>query len=113
MKAYICPQCGGYINRAKMICEYCGTQFREEINEIKIVAYHPGVHTLGAEVVIPTEYIRHDPEEMRKFVIHEMARKYAEELTPFIDVEMYDRTIRDETIFRSRLRVVGTNYRFG
>ena len=41
------------MNRVKMICEYCGTQFREDKNEIRIMAYQPGIHTLQACAVVP------------------------------------------------------------
>lgn len=27
LNPYICPQCGGQVNRERMICEYCGTNF--------------------------------------------------------------------------------------
>lgn len=113
MKPYICPQCGGQVNRAKMICEYCGTQFREEHNEIRVVAYHPGVHTLGASVTLDKEMVALSPKEAAEYAIRHMAQKFADGIAQFMDVRTMDMPITNEVVFASRLRVIDSGYRFG
>lgn len=112
MKPYICPQCGGQVNRAKMVCEYCGTQFREERNEIRVVAYNPRVHTLGAEVKIPKEYIDQSPKEIAEYTIRRLAQEFADGIAQFMEVQTIDEPKTCETFFRARLRVLDSGYRF-
>lgn len=112
MKPYICPQCGGQVNRAKMICEYCGTQFREEHNEIRVVAYNPRVHTLGANVTIPKEYAIRSPKEMSEYAIHRLAQEFADGIAQFMEVQTMDEPKTNEILFQARLRVLDSGYRF-
>ena len=47
LKPYVCKHCGGRINVAKMVCEYCGTQYADDsLRRIKIETVHPGQHTI-------------------------------------------------------------------
>ena len=112
MKPYICPQCGGQVNRAKMICEYCGTRFQEENNVVRLMAYRPGVHTLQACVRIPEDEAMMSPKEMSEFAIRNMAEQFAEGIAQFMEVQT-DYDPKDfERIFRARLRVLDGGYRF-
>lgn len=112
MKPYICPQCGGTINRVKMICEYCGTQFREERNEIRVVAYNPRIHTLGTNLVLPSEVIDSSPKEMSEYAIRRLAQEFADGIAQFMEVQTMHEPIRNEVLFRARLRVLDSGYRF-
>ena len=112
MKPYICPQCGGQVNRAKMICEYCGTMFQEERNEIRVVAYTPLVHTLGANVAIQKEYAVKSPKEMSEYAIRRLAQQFADGIAQFMEVRTMDDPITDTVMFQSRLRVLDSEYRF-
>lgn len=111
LKPLICPQCGGEINRARMICEYCGTTFAEENNVVKIVAYHPGVHTLGAVVDIPQEWALKNPTEAAEFAIREMAKKFAAGIAQFMDVRTMDDPVTLSVRFGGKLRVLESGYR--
>lgn len=112
MKPYICPQCGGTVDRVRLICEYCGTQFKEDNNVIRVVAYRPGVHVLSSSVVIPKEYIVREPEEMAKYAIEEMAKKFASGIAQFMDVGTTEEPFEQNVVFRSRLRVLDGAERF-
>lgn len=112
MKPYICPQCGGQVNRAKMVCEYCGTQFQEENRGIKIVAYHPGVHTLGANVTVPKEYATLSPKEASEMAIRRLVNEFADGIAQFMEVKATNEPITDSVEFRARLRVLDSGYRF-
>ena len=112
MKPYICPQCGGTINRVKMVCEYCGTQFREEHNEIRVVAYNPRVHTLGANVTIPKEYAIRSPKEMSEYAIRRLAQEFADGIAQFMEIKATNEPITNSVEFRARLRVLDSGFRF-
>lgn len=112
MKPYICTQCGGQVNRAKMICEYCGTMFREERNEIRVVAYNQRVHTLGANVIIPKEDAIRSPKEMSEYAIRRLAQEFADGIAQFMEVSTMDEPRTNSVMFRARLRVLDSEYRF-
>ena len=52
MKKYVCECCGGQINPATMKCEYCGTQYKHDIEDhiIRIETYTNPVDTFRAAV---------------------------------------------------------------
>lgn len=112
MKPYICPRCGGQVNRVKMICEYCGTQFREEYNEIRVVTYNPLAHTLGANVTIPKELAVRSPREMSEYAIRKLSEEFASGIAQYMEVQTMAEPITDEVMFRARLRVLDSGYRF-
>ena len=95
-----------------MICEYCGTQFREELNAIKVVTYNPHIHTLGAKVVIDQCHIEASPTEMAEFAIREMAQQFARGIAQYMDVKTRFSPELLATEFYAKLRVVNSNYRF-
>lgn len=112
MKPYICPQCGGQVNRAKMICEYCGTQFLEEHNEIRVVAYNPRVHTLGANAMIYKEFAALNPKEAAEMAIKQMAQSFADGIAQFMDVRTIEEPETGCIRFGAKLRVLDSGYRF-
>lgn len=112
LKPMVCPQCGGTVNRATMICEYCGTQFREERNEIRVVAYNPRVHTLGANIIIPKELLIQSPKEASEFAIRRLSEEFASGIAQFMEVQTMDEPIMQEVHFQAKLRVLDSGYRF-
>lgn len=119
MKSLTCPNCGGTINRARKICEYCGTQFEfeegDEIGVLRVEHYSSPVRNLRMETRIPKELIEFGEAE---HVIGYAKRQIAE--------QMVDRMLQGDMIeFRSemdwrqcqqvicaRLRVLSPSYRF-
>lgn len=112
MKPYICPQCGGKINRVKMFCEYCGTMFREEHNGLSVVAYHPRVHTLGANVTIAKELAVRSPKEVSEYAIRKLAQEFADGIAQFMEVRTEPAPTTDEIVFWAKPRVLDSEYRF-
>lgn len=100
------------MNRAKMICEYCGTMFREERNELRVGAYNPWVHTLCANAIIPKELATSSPREMSEFAIRRLAQEFADGIAQFMEVQTMDEPITNEMLFRARLRVLDSGYRY-
>lgn len=95
-----------------MICEYCGTQFREEHSEIRVVAYNPRVHTLVSNAIIPKEYAICSPKEMSEYAIHRLAQEFADGIAQFMEVQTMDEPITHGILFQARLRVLDSGYRF-
>lgn len=115
MDPYICPQCGGRINRARMICEYCGTEFREE-NEpkhvIRIETHNPHVHALMANTIMCRDDVMDSPKEASEYAIRCMAEKFATSIVQFMQIESEFNPSDDSVLFRARLRVLDSDYRF-
>ena len=112
LKPYICPQCGGKVNRATLICEMCGTQFHEVAPNGIIIA-RPGVHVLGVNRVINDEmFYLHNPQELSEYILKDMAREFASCILPFLDVRSEQNPCRNQTILSARLRVVEPTFRF-
>ena len=117
LKPYICTQCGGKVNRENLICECCGTQFREEIkdnvNTIHVVQTRPGVHTLATQVVVDREIVLQiGAEQATKYFMEELKREFTKHITPFIEMDCQHDFIRGQMVIRGRMRVLDPTYRF-
>lgn len=96
-----CTNCGGTINRATMICEYCGTKFQDDGYAIKplIIEHQTSpVRILKMQTSIPHELMRDEC--------------MAKALEDMMTIEMtYDiRQMRH--IITARVRVLEPDYRF-
>ena len=113
LKPYICTQCGGRVNRATLTCEMCGTTFKEDIPEQRIVVERPGVHFLRSQMAIDKEmYIALGATQASEYVIRRMANQMAEIIIPFMDVMTMEDPICHQTLIRSTVRVLEPKFRF-
>lgn len=112
LKSMICPQCGGAVNRATMICEYCGTRFREDDSGIKIEVLRPGVRVLSTTFEVPDEFMYSSPKDAAAYAIDRMAEQFAECIAPYIDVKMQVDPAALKTRFYASLRVIDSKHRF-
>lgn len=106
---YICPQCGGQIDRARMVCMHCGTQFKEHTDVIKIVAERPGVHTLTATAALQDEVIAQlGAEKASEIALKEIARKMSNAIMPYLSVQTSDKQLLSDNcmVVRGRLRIL-------
>lgn len=91
MDKYICECCGGKINRATMICEYCGTQYKEDlVNDtvIRIETFHNPVETLRASVIVPDEQMRlMGVDKASEWVVRQLANKFSEHISKYMILE--------------------------
>ena len=109
LEPYICPQCGGKVNSARMVCEYCGAQFKQQQEVVKIIAERPGIHTLSAGVAISDEALNVlGPEKASEMALHEIAKKMSKCIMPFISIQTSDNELwlENTRTVRGRLRVV-------
>lgn len=114
LKPLVCPNCGGKINRQRMKCEYCGTEFkRDEGPQMIIETVHRGVQTAGVSVIVPEYHLhRFDEEEIRHIVGDELTCKLAEALVPLLDLEVSRDALSQDLVVRGRIRVLEPGYRF-
>lgn len=110
----ICTQCGAPINRERMICEYCGTRYEKNGNDIlRIEAYRKPPVTLEGYVAYPREAaFTIDSETLSKMMCGQLATKIADELAKYIDYAVQEDPISDHVTVRGRVRVLPPGYRF-
>lgn len=114
MKPLICPNCGGKINRSRMKCEYCGTEFKEEHGElIRFETVPCGTKVFAVNAVVPDEEILYaDGEPIMSYVRNELTHKLAEALVPMLDLQVEKDPAHMRHFVRGRIRVVEPGYRF-
>ena len=113
LKPYVCTQCGGKVNRATLVCENCGTQFKENDGIIRIIAERPGVHTLGTAITIDEEMLYAvGAKEISEIVMKQMVADLAEAIAPYIEVKTERSFISNQQIVRGRVRVLDSSFRF-
>lgn len=111
LKPYVCKCCGGRINVAKMLCEYCGTPYHDDsLKRITISAVRPGEARLRAEVCIDYEYMCTDPESARDYALHELRNQIADGLLAYMKIEtckgFNPDFYRRQEIIRGEVRVI-------
>ena len=114
MEALKCPNCGGNIDRSRMICPYCGTQFkRDEPDVLRIATYTPGTEVVKSHIVLDECFLDQlGKETTSEMIVREMSRKIADALIPFMEVEIQHDPRRLEEHVTGRVRVLRPGYRF-
>lgn len=118
LKPLICPNCGGTVNRARKICEYCGTQFEIEgdtLGVLRVEHYSSPVCNLAMESHIPNELMTYgDAEHVIWYAKREIAEKLVDKMLQGEMIEF--RSEMDwkncQQIICARLRVLSPSYRF-
>ncbi len=107
MDKYICSCCGGKVNRVTMTCEYCGTQYKEENNNlIRLETFRNPVQTLAAKFQISHEHILQDPKMISEYAIKRLANNFADVIAPYMDVyHSYDPCTKTHSL-DARIKVV-------
>ena len=71
-----------------MICEYCGTRYKEEYgNVLRVETFQNPVRTLASRVVVDDFAMRTSPQEYSEFAIKQLARQFAECIAPYMDIQ--------------------------
>ena len=110
-----CPNCGGNINRSKMMCEYCGTQFRRDIdtNVLRIETFNPKMEVLKGTVMLSEDEVYHlGADESARMATEILASKLAQAIAPFMEIhsERDPRTMQCRV--DGRVRILRPDYRF-
>lgn len=114
LKPYICTQCGGKVNRTTLVCEMCGTHFKDESQgeAYRLIVTRPGVVTLGKRIYVDTEIMSQSPEVFSEFAIKQLAREFAECIAPYMDIKAENRPEHHQSVLTARLRILQPEYRF-
>lgn len=117
LKPLTCPNCGGAVNRERMICEYCGTKFdngNADVSVLRVEHFTSPTRVLAAEAIIPNELHALAPEEVIPYAKREIAEKLVDRLLQGDMIEF--RSEMDlracQQIISARLRVLDPHYRF-
>lgn len=114
LKPLICPQCGGQVDRARLICKSCGTQFKEDkVEPLKFVCVRPGVHVLQASREVGREiYDVMGEQKASEYILKSMAKELTEHIIPYMDVRTEYIPYRNTTAVCSRIRILDATYEF-
>ena len=109
-----CPNCGGNINPRTLICEYCGTTFKNETPQIAFTYSPARCEIIQNRIVVDDEELDMvvGDTKFTEFIIHKMAEQMADQLIPFMDIQTMHDPRRFKTDIHTRLRVVRPDYRF-
>lgn len=113
MKKLICECCRTPIDRLSMKCEYCGTMYREENdNVIRIETFHNPIKVYKSSIMINNENMELLNNGLSDYLISNLSRKLAdatkENLT--LCVDNYPDT--NSQVITAKIRVVAPNYTF-
>ena len=85
---YKCSCCGGNINQATMTCEYCGTQYKEEYNNVlRVETFQNPIRTLACKRLLDRKVLMTNPQEYSEFTIRSLAGQFAEVIAPYMYLE--------------------------
>lgn len=105
MKKYICECCGGEIDRVKMKCRYCGTQYGEEFDRsIRIETFRNPVKTFSACVEVPDEMMRDKDGAER--ALNVLAKELAKAIPQVMEVRTEYNPERHTSQLRGTIKVI-------
>ena len=117
LKPLNCPNCGGGVNRERMICEYCGTKFdngNADLGVLRVEHFSSPTRVLAIESHIPNELHAIAPDQVIPYAKREIAEKLVDNLLKGEMIEF--RSEMDwkhcQQIISARLRVLDPHYRF-
>ena len=114
-KALKCPNCGGNVNRERMVCEYCGTQFKRDPdpNVIHVCSWNPKMEVIGGKVILDDlAFGTAGLVETSKIAIEMLAKKLAEGLIPYMEIQQTHDPRRMQMEYNARVRVLRPDHRF-
>lgn len=107
-----CPNCGAQVNSVTLRCEYCGTQFSEDM--VPIVVERPEIRILQTNTKVDLRMLdayKDDP-TVEEHIKRELAYRMAVELLDDMEfMEEVDPVYFQKTI-SARMRVVKKGFRF-
>ena len=115
VKQFKCQNCGAPINRARMVCEYCGTQYERKYgdNTVRFVVDRPGVHRIAAAVRVNEEDLRRmPPEATEKYIMDRMRKNIADGLLGYLEMAVEEDPMSFSRIFRGDVRVLDPSWRY-
>lgn len=117
LKPLTCPNCGGRVNEARLVCEYCGTNFmsdKPDIGVFRAEHFTSPTRILNMESHIPNEFVVQAPEHVVACAKREIAERLADKLLQgeLIEFRSEMDMLHCQQIISARLRVLDPHYRF-
>ena len=107
MKKYICECCGGQINPLTMQCEYCGTQYKKENEEVfRIETFQGKVQTFKSAYSISDEHLMRYPKEASEIALHHVANQLAQVIAPYCEYQVEDDPFSRQKRIYARIKIV-------
>ena len=107
MNKYVCDCCGGQINPYTMKCDYCGTQYKKENEQVfRIETFQGRVQTFKSAYNITDEYLVRHPKEASELAIRHVANQLADIIAPYCEYEVEDDPIIRQKRIYARIKIV-------
>ena len=108
MDKYTCQCCGGRINPATMKCEYCGTEYRKEMDRvIRVETFTNPVRTFEARVSVPDTLFRElSIESASKLAVEELVHELSKSIAPMMEVHNEHDIRTMSNIFSGRIKMI-------
>lgn len=108
MQKYICDCCGGKIDLITLKCEYCGTQYKNEFdNLIKIETFTNPVDTYKGRVIISRQTLKQMGETVAsEYVINTLTRELSKAIASNMVIELRNDIGLDAQIFDRTIKVI-------
>ena len=107
MDKYKCTCCGGTINRATMMCEYCGTLYKEEMGVLRVEMIKNPVHTLEGKCLIPRREINIiGAQECAQIAMRRIRDDIAEALVDVMSYDIERAPVTDGYMIRGQIKAV-------
>ena len=109
MEKLICTCCGGKINRDTLTCEYCGTQYKKDVDNtyVRIETHKQPLREFAVEYRIIDEMFRElPPAKVSELAMKEIALSIAEIITPFCQYRVQHDIAYNTTRVQARLKVI-------
>ena len=114
-ESYICQCCGGRIDPKTMTCDYCGTAYKKEHdNLIRIETFHNPVQTFAAQVAMdPYILTELGPKEASKVAMNQLVDELSKCIAPMMEVYSEYRPEFGIHVVNGRIKVVQPVHRGG
>ena len=115
LKPMNCPNCGGTVDRARMICEYCGTRFKQDETSptLRLETYSCPIRPFIVQTMIPSEYLQSDNTDyIAEYAMRDITSRLADSLKEMLELRREHDFMHNQEIITARIRVVDPNYRF-
>lgn len=107
MNKYICECCGGHIEPITMKCEYCGTQYKKENEQVfRIETFRGRVQTFESAFSISNEELVRYPKEVSEIALRHVADQLAQVIAPYCEFRVEDNPMICSKRICARIKVV-------
>jgi len=108
VKRYVCECCGASINPMTLKCEYCGTQYKDEFdNIVRVEMYTNPVDTYITKVAVDANFLNQmGAEATSAYVMDRMTRELANFITKNLLITAKRDLEHNAQIFSGTLKVI-------